>query len=118
MATSYCLVALLVAMLAVWVSSLLRAMPPPFDDLVAVDDGGQRRVLRVVKLSGQKITLADHFEAGALKSRDADKEDPFKYLEKSANVLKSMGLRKVGIDEIGRLTDPGPQQAKSGGKAA
>jgi len=95
-----------------------KVMRLHIDDLVAVDDGGQRRVLRVVKLSGQKITLADHFEAGALKSRDADKEDPFKYLEKSANVLKSMGLRKVGVDEIGRLTDPGPQQAKSGGKAA
>lgn len=95
-----------------------KVMRLHIDDLVAVDDGGQRRVLRVVKLSGQKITLADHFEAGALKSRDADKEDPFKYLEKSANVLKSMGLRKVGVDEIGRLTDPGPQLAKAGGKAA
>ena len=87
------------------------------DDMVAVDDGGQRRVLRVVKLSGQKITLADHFEGGALKTRDADKEDPFKYLEKSANVLKGMGLRKVGVNEIGRLTDSGPRDSASGGRA-
>lgn len=95
-----------------------KVMRLHIDDMVAVNDGGKRRVLRVVKLSGQKITLADHFESGALKTRDADKEDHFKYLEKSANVLKSMGLRKVGVDEIGRLTDPGPQRAKARGKAA
>lgn len=91
-----------------------KVMRLHIDDLVAVDDGGRQRVLRVVKMSGQKITLADHFEGGALKTRDADKEDPFKYLEKSANVLKAMGLRKVGVDEIGRLTDPGPRQATAG----
>ena len=77
------------------------------DDMVAVEDGGQRRILRVVKMSGQTITLADHQEGGALKKRNEDKNDPFKYLEKSANTLMSMGMRKVGVDEIGRLTDPG-----------
>tara|TARA_R110002110_G_scaffold194517_16_gene403502 strand:+ start:11385 stop:14636 length:3252 start_codon:yes stop_codon:yes gene_type:complete len=79
------------------------------NDMVAFNDGGKRRILRVVKMSGQTITLADHFESGALKSRHSDKDDPFKYVEKSANVLKEMGLRKVGVDEIGRLADPGPR---------
>jgi CRISPR-associated endonuclease Csn1 len=84
-----------------------KVMRLHIDDLVAVDDGGRRRILRVVKMSGQTITLADHFEAGSLKKRNEDKEDPFKYLEKSASTLRAMGLRKVGVDELGRLTDPG-----------
>jgi len=31
--------------------------------------------------------------------------------------LRGMGLRKVGVDEIGRLSDPGPRGAASGGRA-
>jgi hypothetical protein len=81
--------------------------------MVALEDAGRRRVLRVVKMSGQTITLADHIEAGALKKRNEDKDDLFKYLEKSANTLIGMGLRKVGVDEIGRLTDPGPRISRN-----
>jgi CRISPR-associated endonuclease Csn1 len=77
------------------------------DDMVALEDGGRRRILRVVKMSGQTITMADHLEGGALKARDADKNDIFKYVSKSASSLKDVGFRKVGVDEIGRLTDPG-----------
>jgi CRISPR-associated endonuclease Csn1 len=84
-----------------------KVMRLHIDDLVAVEDAGRRRILRVVKMSGQTITLADHNEAGALKKRDADKDDPFKYLAKSANSLREMKLRKIGVDEIGRVTDPG-----------
>ncbi len=86
-----------------------RVMRLHIDDMVALEDGGRRRILRVVKMSGQTITLADHHEAGALKERDASKDDPFKYFAKSANTLMAMGLRKVGVDEIGRLADPGPR---------
>ena len=84
-----------------------RVMRLHIDDMVALEAGGERRILRVVKMSGQTITLADHLEGGALKKRNDDKNDPFKYLEKSANTLMTMGMRKVGVDEIGRLTDPG-----------
>ncbi|MEI9995874.1 MAG: hypothetical protein WDM91_14855 [Rhizomicrobium sp.] len=63
-------------------------------------------------MSGQTIVLADHNEAGALKARDADKDDPFKYFSKSAGASKDCRLRKVGVDEIGRLTDPGARDAK------
>lgn len=79
------------------------------DDMVAIDDAGRRRVLRVVKMSGQKITLAEHHEGGALKKRNDDKNDIFKYVETSASSLRDMGLRKIGVDEIGRLSDPGPR---------
>lgn len=81
------------------------------DDMVALEDAGRRRVLRVVKMSGQTITMADHLEGGALKARDADKNDLFKYVSKSASGLKDIGFRKVGVDEIGRLSDPGPRRS-------
>ncbi|HSC46304.1 MAG TPA: type II CRISPR RNA-guided endonuclease Cas9 [Candidatus Acidoferrum sp.] len=83
------------------------------DDIVALEDGGRRRIMRVVKLSGQTIVMADHNEAGALKARDADKNDPFKYFSKSAGALKALSFRKVGVDEIGRLHDPGPRKTKA-----
>ena len=83
------------------------------DDMVAVGEGDRRRILRIVKMSGQVITMADHFEAGALKARDADKGDIFKYFAPSASRLKDLGFRKVGVDEIGRLTDPGPRNLRA-----
>ena len=83
------------------------------DDMVALEDGGRRKILRVVKMSGQTITLAEHHEGGALKKRDEDKDDPFKYVGRTANTLIGMGLRKIGVDEIGRLTDPGPRVARN-----
>lgn len=82
------------------------------DDMVAVGEGAARRILRIVKMSGQTITMADHFEGGALKARDADKNDIFKYFAPSASKLKELGFRKVGVDEIGRLTDPGPRKPR------
>jgi CRISPR-associated endonuclease Csn1 len=82
------------------------------DDMVAVGEGDTRRILRIVKMSGQIITMADHFEGGALKARDTDKNDIFKYFAPSASKLKDLGFRKVGVDEIGRLTDPGPRKPR------
>lgn len=88
-----------------------RVMRLHIDDMAAVGEGENRRILRIVKMSGQTITMADHFEAGALKARDADKGDPFKYFQKSAGELRKVGFRKVGVDPIGRITDPGPRGA-------
>lgn len=82
------------------------------DDMVAVGEGEARRILCIVKMSGQIITMAEHFEGGALKARDADKADIFKYLAPSASRMKDLGFRKVGVDEIGRLTDPGPRKPR------
>ena len=77
-------------------------------DMVAYEQAdGVTKIARVIKFSGNQITLADHNEGGALKARDADKKDPFKYLSKSANALRDMGLRHVRVDEIGTVFDPG-----------
>jgi CRISPR-associated endonuclease Csn1 len=80
-------------------------------DCVAIEaDNGELRTMRVVKygMNGQ-ITLAEHHEAGALKSRDNSKEDPFKYVSPTAGGLKKLRCRQVRIDEIGQVFDPGPR---------
>ena len=77
-------------------------------DMVAYDDevhgSGIGRVVKFRQSGG--ITLAPHNEGGALKSRDADPDDPFKYFEASPTRLKAASARQVRIDEIGRVFDP------------
>jgi CRISPR-associated endonuclease Csn1 len=81
------------------------------DDLVAVDgSAGDRLIHRVVKFNtAGQLYLAPHNEAGALKARDADPHDPFKYVSKAASGLKTLNARQVRVDEIGRVFDPGPR---------
>ena len=81
------------------------------DDLLMLDpEGGERRLMRVVKFgqNGQ-ITLAAPNEAGDLKRRDAtsNEDDPFKYVSPTAGGLKKARARQVRIDELGRVRDPG-----------
>ena len=81
------------------------------DDLVAIDDPGEadgRRLLRVVKFSGNTLVTADHFEGGNLKARDADSGDPFRYVQKSTDWYRRQRLRKVRVNAMGRVHDPGP----------
>lgn len=67
-------------------------------------------ICRVVKFSEKgQITLARHNEAGALKSRDSDPDDPFKYFSPTAGGLKKARARQIRIDEMGRVLDPGPR---------
>lgn len=87
-----------------------RVMKLHQNDMVAFDhplDGPVNG--RVVKFgqSGQ-ITLAVHREAGDLKRRDADSDDPFKYYAPTAGGLKKAKLRQIRIDELGQVWDPGP----------
>lgn len=78
------------------------------DDILAVErDGGSRELLRVVKYSEKQLALAPPNEGGALKARDVDRDDPFKYVYPSPGTLKKWRARQVRIDEIGRVMDPG-----------
>jgi CRISPR-associated endonuclease Csn1 len=78
------------------------------DDVVAIErNGGERELVRVVKFSEKQFAVAAPNEGGALKARDADKGDPFKYSYPSPNTLKTWRARQVRIDEIGRVLDPG-----------
>lgn len=88
-------------------------------DMGATGEGAERRILRVCKMSTesgkQYVYLAGHNE-GNVDARVRAKE--LKYLKESCDGLRKKGFRKVGVDEIGRLTDPGPRDAAPGGKAA
>jgi len=80
-----------------------RVMQLHNDDPVALLLGDDPVVYRVVKQTPGRIYLAPHNEAGALKARDVDKEDPFKYLIASPDRLREHGARLVHVDEIGRV---------------
>ena len=78
------------------------------DDMLAIERAGaERELVRIVKFSDNQFAVAPPQEAGALKARDANKDDPFKYIYPSPNTLKSWRARKVDVDEIGRVRDPG-----------
>lgn len=81
------------------------------NDLLAVErEGGEREIMRVVKFSSiGTMQLAPHNEAGALKARDADGGDPFKYVNTSGGGLKNIKARQIRIDELGHIHDPGPR---------
>lgn len=78
------------------------------DDMLAIErNGAERELVRVVKFSEKQFAVAPPNEGGALKARDADKGDPFKYSYPSPNTLKALRARQVRIDELGRVLDPG-----------
>lgn len=83
------------------------------NDIVAVERGNGRELLRVVKFSANgSLALAPPNEGGPLKARDAlpGDRDPFKYVYSSASGLKKLKARQVRIDPLGRVFDPGPRE--------
>ncbi|MFK8250641.1 type II CRISPR RNA-guided endonuclease Cas9 [Ancylobacter terrae] len=98
-----------------WTSSIRAANPTARkvlslqqNDVIAVErEGEERELMRVVKFSGGTLVLAPPQEAGSLKARDADKEDPFRYVYGSPRSLQRWKARQVRIDELGRVLDPG-----------
>ncbi|MCW5698870.1 MAG: type II CRISPR RNA-guided endonuclease Cas9 [Rhodospirillales bacterium] len=75
------------------------------NDMIALDDSGNTQIMRVVKFSQGQIVLAEHFQGGALKARDADSDDPFKYKTVSPSRLQALKARAVHIDPGGVLYD-------------
>lgn len=53
------------------------------------------------------LFIAPHLEANA-DARNRDKSDPFKFLQMGAGTLVKSQIRRVIVDEIGRIRDPGP----------
>ena len=79
------------------------------NDLVAIEKTpGDIALMRVVKFGQDgRLYMAEPNESGALKARDADKADPFRYTDAFPAKQKAWRLRKVSVDEIGRVRDPG-----------
>ena len=81
-----------------------RLMRLQINDMGAIGEGEDRRIVRVRKMTVGKIFLDDHNEA------DVDRRIRNKEIESgqySASKLQRSGFRKVGVDEIGRVLDPG-----------
>lgn len=77
------------------------------NDMVAIERDGQRIICRVQKTDpANGAFLVPHNEANADK-RNSDKTDPFKWFQMSANSLIKARIRRVFVDEMGRLRDPG-----------
>lgn len=72
-------------------------------DVLALGSRGAPSYLRVVKFSKGGAVLADHAAAGALKARDADPDDPFRYVTAGASRLQRDHARLVTVDPSGRI---------------
>lgn len=79
-------------------------------DLVKMEDQGTERIFRVVKLETGigRLVFAEHVEAGILEKRDKDRADPFNLVRVAFNQLRVRKARKVTVDLLGRIRDPGP----------
>ena len=76
-------------------------------DMVALERDGQAMIYYVQKLDFVNgLFLAPHIEANA-DARNRDKSDPFKFIQIGAGPLVKAGIRRVFVDEIGRVRDPG-----------
>ncbi len=76
------------------------------DDIVAVEDNGRCRLMRVAKFSRGTIAMVDHHEAN-VDARTRDKNSGFKYFFKSPAALKPLNARPVGVDILGYVNDRG-----------
>ncbi len=78
------------------------------DDLVAVERDGRREIMKVFQMNQNgRVLFAPHYEGGPLQKRHDDKNDPFRWLMASASTFPKLRLRKVSVDILGRLKDPG-----------
>jgi len=75
------------------------------NDLVRLDAGGEDKVMRLVSIWEKYLQLAGHAETN-LAERYRDGE--FKWTFANYDKLRDMRVRKVTVDLLGRLRDPGP----------
>ena len=77
-------------------------------DLVAIEFSKNRQIYVVQKFDlNNGIYLTPHFEANS-DARDRDAEDEFKFLKIGVRKAKEFKIRRVLVDEIGQMKDPGP----------
>lgn len=76
------------------------------NDLVAIEENGERQIMRVAKFSPGMIALAEHCEAN-VDARNRSDDDPFAYIYKTAGSLFTARSRRVFVDLVGHVLDPG-----------
>jgi len=97
------------------------------DDMIAIQDAEDRRIMRVVKFSTNgSMQLAEHFEAGALKARDADKDDYFSYTNTCRRLAEAVSSQAADYIErkdlrprtAGMISDHGAHRRHQPGRPA
>ena len=87
-----------------------RLMRLHIDDMGSFGEGPERRVVRVRKMwtekGGRTLVVLDEHNEGNVDGRVRKKE--MRENKYSAQQLLQRGFRKVGVDELGRVLDPGP----------
>lgn len=76
------------------------------NDIIAIQKNGVRQLMRLAKFTSGQMSFAEHFEANADK-RERDRDDGFSYFRKSANSLRDIQARRVFVDYLGFVKDPG-----------
>lgn len=79
-------------------------------DSIALEKDGTTKIMKVHRLepSADRFRLAEHTESGKLQDRHKDGDDPFNWIMDSYNPLKRHKARKVIVDHLGIVHDPGP----------
>lgn len=77
-------------------------------DTLAIERAGRTELMLVTQFwqNGQIRLVAPH-EAGKLEERNKSPDDPYKNFSPTCGGLRTLKARKVGVDEIGRVRDPG-----------
>ncbi|MGF1462834.1 MAG: type II CRISPR RNA-guided endonuclease Cas9 [Maricaulaceae bacterium] len=79
-------------------------------DMIALNHPKHGPGVRVIqKFDDANLYLAPHLTADADR-RHRDPNDPFKFIKIGVSILQKAGARRVIVDEIGRIRDPGPPQ--------
>ncbi len=78
-------------------------------DLLKMEHNGEEVVMKIVKLepTNNRLWLCSHLDGGDLQKRHDNKDDPFRWALVSYNKLKERHARKVHVDVLGRVNDPG-----------
>lgn len=82
------------------------------DDLVRMSVDGSEKVMRVVEVLKQGINFAEHFEANT-NARNKDTDGGFRYEFSAIGPLRDRRARRVFVDPIGTLKDPGYRECLS-----
>ncbi len=78
------------------------------NDMGALGEGAGRRIVQVRQCYTASVVLADHNEADVDGRERKGELDRNKSIYSATRLLQE-GFRKVGVDEIGRVLDPGPR---------
>jgi len=83
-------------------------------DYLRLEIDGEPRVMRIVRLEveNQRLRLAEHKESGNLEERHKDPDDPFRWTFVSFDQLRKRNARRVSVDLLGRVSDPGSPQLR------